>query len=262
MNKPFPRIPSLARLLGALTLTAWLSTSAAPAADEPAKKLPSAKEVIARYIKVIGGRDAVLKQTSMHAIGKFEMPAQGVSGSLEIFATRPDKVLVKIDITGFGKVLQGFDGKVGWTIDPAQGPMVLKDKQLEQIRTESDFYNTLHEEKNYTSMETVEVTKFEGKDCYKLKLVRKNGHETIEFYDLKTALLNGSMSTQESVLGAQPVTSIVSEYREFGNVKMPTRIQQKIGPAEQVMTITSVENNKVADSEFALPAPIKALLNP
>ena len=111
-------------------------------------------------------------------------------------------------------------------------------------------------------METVEVTNFEGKYCYKLKLVRKNGHETIEFYDVKTALLNGSMSTQDSALGALPVTSIVSEYREFGNVKMPTRIQQKIGPAEQVMVITSVENNKVADAEFVLPAPIKALVNP
>lgn len=262
MNTPSSPLRPLARLLGALTLSALLGNSTGWAVDEPAKKLPAAKEVIAKYIKAIGGRDAILKQTSMKAIGKFEMPAQGVSGSLEIFAAKPDKVLVKIDITGFGKVLQGFDGKVGWTIDPAQGPMVLKDKMLEQIRSESDFYNTLHEEKNYASMETVEVTKFEGKDCYKLKLVRKNGHETIEFYDVKTALLNGSMSTQDSALGALPVTSIVSEYREFGNVKMPTRIQQKIGPAEQVMVITSIENNKVADAEFVLPAPIKALVNP
>ena len=111
-------------------------------------------------------------------------------------------------------------------------------------------------------METVEATKFEGKDCYKLKLVRKNGHETIEFYDVKTALLNGTMSTQDSALGALPVTSIVGEYKEFGGVKMPTKISQKIGPAEQVMTINSVENNKVADSEFELPEAIKALVKP
>ncbi len=255
-------IISFARLLGALALTVLLLTPAVRAADESTKKLPPAKEVIAKFIKAIGGREAILKQTSMHATGTFAMPAQGVSGTLEVFASKPNKLLVKIDITGFGKVSQGFDGKVGWTIDPAQGPMVLKDKMLEQVSTEADFYGTLHDEKNYTSMETVEATKFEGKDCYKLKLVRKNGHETIEFYDVKTALLNGTMSTQDSALGALPVTSIVGEYKEFGGVKMPTKISQKIGPAEQMMTITSVENNKVADSEFDLPEPIKALVKP
>ena len=261
MNKmPSSIIPS-ARLLGAFALSVLLLAPAVRAADETAKKLPPAKEVLAKYVKAIGGREAILKQSSMQAIGKFEMPAQGVSGALEILASKPNKLLVKIDITGLGKTMQGFDGKVGWMIDPAQGPMLLKDKMLDQISAESDFYGTLHDEKNYTSMETVETTKFEGKDCHKLKLVRKNGHETIEFYD-KTSLLNGTMSTQESALGALPVTSIIGEYKEFGGVKMPTKIHLKMGPMEQVMTITSVVNNKVADAEFELPAPIKALVKP
>ena len=258
---PSPTIP-FARLPGAFVLSVLLLVPAARAADEPAKKLPPAKEVIARFIKAIGGREAILKQSSVHATGTFGMPAQGLSGAMEVFAAKPNKLLVKIDITGFGKVSQGFDGKVGWTIDPAQGPMLLKDKMLEQLSIESDFFGTLHDEKNFTSMETVEATQFEGKDCYKLKLVRKSGQETIEFYDVKTALLSGSMSTQESPLGTLPVTNIVGEYKTFGSVKMPTKMSQKIGPAEQVLTIASVENDKVADSEFELPAPIKALVKP
>ena len=262
MNKTSRSLSPITRLLAAFTLSVLWYHPAARAADEPAKKLPAAKEVIAKYVKAIGGKEAILKQTSTHATGKFEMPAQGVSGTLEVFAAQPNKLLVKIDIAGFGKVSQGFDGKVGWTIDPAQGPMVLKDKMLEQISAESDFYGTLHDEKSYTSMETVELTKFEGKDCYKLKLVRKNGRESTEFYDVKTALLSGTVSTQDTALGALPVTSSVGEYREFGGVKMPTKVTQKIGPAEQVLTITAVENNKVVEAEFELPAPIKTLVNP
>jgi zinc protease len=262
MNRTLPLTTPLTRLLAALTLSALLHQTAARAADEPARKLPPAKEIIAKYVKAIGGREAILKQTSTHATGKFEMPAQGLSGTLEVFAAQPNKLLVKIDIAGFGKVSQGFDGKVGWTMDPAQGPMVLKDKMLEQITAESDFYSPLHEEKNYTSMETLELTKFEGKDSYKLKLVRKNGRETSEFYDVKTGLLNGTLSTQDTALGALPVTSIVGEYREFGGVKMPAKVTQKIGPAVQVLTITASENNQVADAEFELPAPIKTLVNP
>lgn len=262
MNKMTASIVPITRVLGALMFSVLLHHSVARAADETPKKLPPAKEVIAKFVKAIGGKEAVLKQSSTHSLGKMEMPAQGLSGTLDSYAAKPNKVLVTMDITGIGKSMQGFDGKVGWSIDPAQGPMVLKDKALEQAKAEADFYAPLHDESSYTSMETVEATKFEGKDCYKLKLVRKNGHETIEFYDVKTALLNGTISTQESPMGSIPVTSVMGEYKDFGGVKSPTKISLKFGPAEIVLTITSVEINKVADSAFELPAPIKALVKP
>jgi hypothetical protein len=222
--------------------------------------LPPAKEVIAKYVKALGGRDAILKYTSTHVKGNFEVPAQGIKGSLEVFAAKPDKLKVKIDLPGVGVALYGHDGKVGWSIDPVLGPMVLDGKRLDQLKKEANYYSALHDENDYKSMETVEIVQFEGKECHKLKLVRQSGEESTEYYDTKTGLLIGLTAAQESPLGSMTVTSIASDYKKFGNLLMATKTTQKIAGLQQVMTVETVEYNKVTDAEFELPAQIKALV--
>jgi zinc protease len=236
-------------------------------ADKPAEvkksdssKLPPAKEIIAKFVTAIGGKEAFRKIESQHAKGNFEMAAQGLKGKLEVVAKRPNKLFVKINIPAFGDVTTGFDGKTGWSLNAATGPMLMEGKQLEQMRDQADFDSVLHEEEDFKSMETVEKTEFEGKETYKLKLVKKSGQESIEYYDTKTGLLLGSLSTQESPLGAVEVTNILAEYKKFGDVLFATKITQKLGPIEQVMIIDSFELNKVEDSAFALPDAIKALV--
>ena len=58
----------------------------------------SAKAIIAKYVEAIGGRDAILKHRSCHWSGKFELPAQQVSGSLDVFGAQPHKQLLKVNI--------------------------------------------------------------------------------------------------------------------------------------------------------------------
>ena len=266
-NRKSPRLSSnsLVRLTAFIALTLPLITlgqaSKSPAAAQvaPAAKLPPAKEVIANFVKVIGGKEAFSKIKSQHATGKFEMAAQGLTGDLEISAARPDKMFVKVNLPGLGDILEGFDGKVAWTVNPATGPMVLDGKQLEEKREQADFDSVLHDEKDFQSMETIEVTQFEGKECYKLKLIKKSGREVTEYYDTKSGLLSGFVATQESPVGPLTVTAALSEYKKFGDVLFVTKVTQKIGPIEQVMNLSSMEFNKVKDSAFELPEQIKAL---
>ena len=224
-------------------------------------KLPSAREIIDKHVKAIGGREAILKHTSTQAKGKFEIPSMGVKGNLEVNAAKPNKLWVRVELPGLGEILNGFDGKVGWSSDPATGPMVLEGKQLEEVRARANYYSTFHDEKDFKSMETVELTRFEGIECYKLKLVRQSGQEVTEFFDAKTGLQAGQTTTQESSFGAVPVTSVVTDYKPFDGVLIGTRITQKLANIEQVMITETVEHNKVVDSAFELPPKIKALLN-
>jgi hypothetical protein len=82
---------------------------------------PSAKAIIAKYVEAIGGRDAILKHRSCHWRGKFELAAQQVSGSLDVFGAQPHKQLLKVNIPGAGKYLRAFDGRIAWTFDPHEG---------------------------------------------------------------------------------------------------------------------------------------------
>ncbi|MBI2949404.1 MAG: hypothetical protein HYY23_17325 [Verrucomicrobia bacterium] len=223
-------------------------------------KLPAASEVIAKFIKAIGGKEAYLKIQSQHAKGKFEMPAQGLTGDLEVFHKRPNKLVVKVNIPAIGDVLTGFDGKVAWSLNAAMGPMLMEGKQLEQMRDQADFDSILHAESDYKSMETVEITQFEKKECYKLKLVKKNGQAVTEFYDTKTSLLAGMIMTQESPFGPVEATNVLDEYKKFNDVLFATKVTQRMGPIEQTMVLNQYELNQVEDSKFELPDQIKALV--
>jgi hypothetical protein len=265
-NLPWPCNPLLARLAALsvlafpLLISAQADKPAAPAKPVANAKLPPAREVIEKFVKAIGGKEAFSKINSQHATGKCEMPAAGVAGDLEVFAMRPNKLFVKAKLAGIGELLEGFDGKVAWTLNPLTGPMVLEGKQHEQKREEADFNSVLHDEKDFKSMETVEVTQFDGKDCYKLKLVKKSGQEMTEYYDTQTGFLTGYTATQESPLGPITISATLSEYKKFGDVFFVTKTRQKTAGVELVMSISAMEFNKVDDSVFELPAQIKPLI--
>ncbi len=60
----------------------------APAKTETASELPDAREIINRHIKAVGGREAILAHKSMHADGTMSIPAQGISGPMELVQRR------------------------------------------------------------------------------------------------------------------------------------------------------------------------------
>lgn len=242
-----------------LSATIALLHGAEPSTSEKAP-LPKAQEIVARFVREIGGAAAFQKIESQHMKGKFEMGGQGITGHLEVQARRPNKLIIKISMPGVGDLVQGFNGKVGWSVNPVTGPMVLEGKMLEQLREQAQFDATLHPAEDFKSVETVQKTTFEGKEVYQLKLVKNSGQESTEYYDVETGLLVGSSEVQETPLGAIAVTGIVGEYKKFGDILFATRLSQKMGPLVQVMSFETMEFNTVPDSAFELPPAIQALV--
>jgi hypothetical protein len=248
----------------AIVALSVLSASGQPAAAPPAsgvqEALPDAKAVIAGFVKKIGGANAFEKIDSQHIKGKLQMPGQGIAGNLEVFSKRPDKALMKVNVPGIGDLIQGYDGKTGWAVNAVMGPMLLEGKMLEEFREQVRFDADLHKESEFKSMETVEKTEFDGKPCHKLKLIRQSGQEVMEYFEVESGLLIGSSQVQETPLGPLPVTASLGEYKKFGDTLFATRLTQKTGPLQQVMTIETMEFNTVKDSVFELPETIKALV--
>jgi hypothetical protein len=231
-----------------------------PGIELPKPALPSARAIIDRHIAAIGGKAAVLSHSSTRATGTFSVASAGMNGSLEVIAAKPDKNMVKITIPGVGEVLEGYDGKNGWMLSPMAGPMLLEGKQLEEKRFDADFLSELHDESRYASITTVEKTDFEGRPCYKLKLVRKNGGEDFEFYDVETGLKAGHIATRETPMGTITATSVETDYKKFGNLLLPTTVKNSMMGMQQVITIASVEYDTVPPNAFEPPTEIKALI--
>jgi len=229
-------------------------------AAEAAAALPKAADLIARYLKEIGGEDKVMSFTSSHESGTLEIAGQGLTGTFDIYSAKPDKFLLKITLGPIGTIQSGYDGKVGWSLNPFTGPQLIDGKQLTQLQEESDFYPNYKLGEKYTTIETVEKTTYEGQDCYKVRLVSKSGREIMEYFAVDTGLIVGTTSVAETEGGSVPVSVAVSDYKKFDGVLMATKTIQKAASQQLIFTLSAVEHNAVKDDTFALPAEVKALI--
>jgi hypothetical protein len=233
---------------------------AAPPATVPPASLPTARAIIDRYIEAVGGRKAILAHSSSRASGTMTVPSSGISGTLEVYGAKPNKSLVKITMGGIGEITEAFDGKIGWSLNPMTGPRLTEGKELEEKAFDADFYSDLHEPGRYVSMTTVGQVEFDGRQCYKVSLIRKTGGEDLEFYDVKTSLKAGVIGTRESQMGPINVTQFQSDYKKYGGLLVPTTMKQSAMGVQHTITLTAVEFDTVDPAVFTPPAPIKALI--
>ncbi|MEQ1692918.1 MAG: DUF4412 domain-containing protein, partial [Gemmatimonas sp.] len=193
-----------------------------------------------------------------------EVPAMGLTLSMEVFSAAPNKMASKTTIPGMGEMQNGYNGTIGWDVNPMQGPRLLADKELTNAAENADFYaSILYSADKYASMETVGDTTINGDKAYRVKMVRKvSKTESVSYFSATTGLLLGGISTQESQAGTMQVSQSVLEYKKFGNLTLPVKIEQAMGPQKMIMTVQDVTINGAPESAFAIPEQVKPLIKP
>jgi hypothetical protein len=243
-----------------LALFAVLSVSlAAVPAAQNAPTLPAAKDLIAKHVAAIGGQKAFKAISSMRIRGRFEM-AQSPGGDFEIIQARPDKMVQRIEVARMGHAESGYDGKIGWTINPQSGAELLVGRQLAELADDAWFDGTLHEADHVREMTTVEKTEFGGRPAFKIKVTLVSGHEEFEYYDVEQGWAIGSEARRDTQMGVLPTTSWLKEYKKFGTLMFPTVIVQRVLSSEQSLNVATLEYDVVQPKEFDPPPAVKALI--
>jgi len=85
----------------------------------------------------------------------------------------------------------GYDGQTG-DREPMTGPMVLDGCSFAKPKTTPSSTDRCSDPEQYKSIETIGRVEFEGRSCYKVKVVRNSGKEDIEYFDVATGLLAGA----------------------------------------------------------------------
>ncbi len=222
--------------------------------------LPPGRTIIDRFVEASGGKAAMAKHRSRRAVGHISMPAQGVEGDVEILAARPALMRLRMTIPGVGEIQSGYDGTIAWSMNPLTGPMLMQGKSFEQTKADAEFDSQLHPDTQYRTLETVEKTTFEGRPAYKVRAVRTTGDEDFEYFDAETGLMLGAVITRESPMGPVKATHVASDYKDFGGVKIASRIVQRLMGTEQIITISEIEYDTVEKSAFVPPPQIQALV--
>ncbi|HSA57013.1 MAG TPA: hypothetical protein VLE53_14975, partial [Gemmatimonadaceae bacterium] len=226
---------------------------------QSASGLPPAQEVIARYVKAVGG-DAWKSHKSARMKATMSVPAAGISSTMEVVQVFPNTIMEKTTIAGMGEMKTGFDGTVAWSIDPMQGPRVLSGPEEASMRESANPANALRMSEDIASSETVEKTTSSDQECYKVKHTWKSGRVSHDCYSVKDGLLISTTTKQASPMGEVEVTQVHKDYKDFGGMKRPTVVTSQMMGQEITVTLTSWEWDTVDPKELELPAEIRALV--
>jgi hypothetical protein len=246
----------------AVATAALLLASAPFSSPLSAQTLPSAAEVLTKYVAAIGGKDAIMKITSLKQTSTMQVPAVGMTAEVESYQAAPNKMATRSTLPGVGEMVQGTNGEIAWDANPMQGPRLLGDKELTQTLEGADFYgNLLYPAERFSTLENLGIVDFNGEKAYKVKLVRKaSGNESTQYFSVATGLIVGAELTQQSQMGSMQVSSTLSEYKEFGGVKFPTKTEVTMGANKLLMTVTNVVINGAPATAFDVPEAVKPLI--
>lgn len=221
---------------------------------------PTAEEIVARYLKTVGGMEKIQAIKSLRRTGKFT-GGGGFEAKIVEENKRPNMVRQEFSLQGMTGV-NAYDGRAGWKIEPWGGkkdPEALGEEEMKQIVEDSDFDGPLvnYKEKG-NRVEYVGTEPVEGTDAYKLKVTLKNGDVRYYFMDTDY-FVPIKVETKRMVRGAErEYETSLGDYKEVAGVYLPHSVEsgQKGSPFKSQVNYEKIEANvSIEDTRFRLPVP-------
>jgi zinc protease len=221
---------------------------------KPAEAMPTVDQILDKYVQAVGGKAAIQKLNSTFSKGTIDIPVAGVSGPIEIYAKAPNKSVAIIDIPGFGKVMEGYDGTVGWAQDPQTGLREKTGVELAAVKRGSDYYRDIKLKDLYTKMEVKGKQKVGDRETYVVEATPAEGAPDKYYFDTQTGLIVRMDQVLESPLGQIPFESILEDYRDVDGVKTPFVVRRNSSVINLTIKLDEVKHNvPVEDAKFAKP---------
>ncbi len=239
------------------------SAASAPAptpVSTPAVALPTAQEIFAKAVTAAGGADLIRMQTSRTQTGTIEMKAQSLKGTVVVRSVAPDMLLIETDIPGFGKILQGVNGTVGWSIDPMRGASIMDKDELARVLRESSIEAELNPQTGCDAAQVLEQTNFAGSPCYKVNL-KCAGDDSNRYYSVDSGHLVGTTALVKSQMGEIEVTTTYSDFAAFSGRTLAKVQNNAMMGQTQTMTISAIAFDPIDAAVFALPKEIQGLIS-
>ncbi len=241
------------RILG-FVLFAFLAMVAAARADE-------ASDLVAKNLAARGGADKLAAITSLEFTGKIVEPGDFQLAYKATRARKNGSTRIEASLQGL-TLVQGYDGNVGWRINPFEGRRDaerMSNDATHELADQASIDGPLLSAKARGATVTyLGREDFEGTDAYKLRIVEPSGVQYVSFLDPDTYL---EIRTEETrvLRGAKHVTlSQFADYERVDGVYFPFAIESGdlgSGPADrQKVIVDHARANVPADDVlFTLP---------
>jgi hypothetical protein len=220
----------------------------------------TAEDIVAKYIKTVGGPDKIQAVKTLRRSGKFT-GGGGFEAVILEENKRSNMVRQEFSLQGL-TAINAYDGKTGWKIEPWQGkkdPEPLGEEEMKQILEDSDFDGPLvNYQQKGNRVEFVGMEPVEGTDAFKLKLTLANGD--VRYYYMDTDYyVPIKIDTKRMIRGAErEYETSLGDYKEVAGWYLPHSLETNVKGSQnrQKVTYEKIEANvAIDDNRFHLPTP-------
>ena len=217
---------------------------------------PSAENILTKMVEAQGGRLALEKISDRNFSGTMEMAQMGASGTVRMYQKRPNKMRMEFEMMG-RVVVQVFDGKTAWGIDPQTGQrQTLPDRATKAFERQALGAESILNPEMWGIDYTYQgKEKIQDKDCYVLEQSFSDGYQSTLYVDAESYLLIKVKATDLNQTGAEVVSeTYYSDYREVEGISIPYKISVfQDGEESMQVTVTDVVlNGGMGDSMFTI----------
>lgn len=215
--------------------------------------LPSVDQIIEKNIKGMGGKAAIEKVKTRVLKGSISNAMTPSPITWEMRQKAPNKRLAIMEMQGFGKVREVYDGKTAWTEAPGMSVQEKTGEELARVRRDAEFYRELRWKELYPHMTVLGQTNVAGRTVYQVEAKPATGTADVLYFDAENGLLLRMDS--ETAMGEGKVVLAIyfEDYKVVDGVKVPHLVRMP-APEQYKFTLTISEvkfNVPMEEAEFA-----------
>jgi photosynthetic reaction center cytochrome c subunit len=215
--------------------------------------LPTADQVLDKYVQAVGGADAVQKISSRVVSGTIGFGGQQFP--VEVLAKAPNKRISFVH-TPNGDSITAFDGSAGWLGNPGgRPPRDMNAQEVEAVSFDATFHLPTELKKMFTQFRVRPAEKISGHDVVQVIGLREGKPPLRLFFDKDSGLLLRTVRYSETPLGRNPTQVDYTDYRSEGGVKIPFQWTVARPSGRFTIQVSEAKQNvAIDDAKFAKPA--------
>jgi len=217
--------------------------------------VPTIDQVLDKYIKALGGADALSKITSYAGKGTSTTFGADQINPAEIFAKAPDKY-VTIVHQREGDMIRTYDGHDAWVVLPltVTGEYQLTATAADGGKLDGQMAFPGNIKSFFSTWRVSYPANIDGHDVNVVQGSRPDGFIATFYFDKQTGLLLRMVRYANSAVGRVPTQIDFADYGPVAGVMMPFKRTYGWVSGREEYTLTEIKTNvSVDDSKFVKP---------
>ncbi len=213
--------------------------------------LPTADQILDKYVQAIGGTAAIQKLRNRIEQGKVSFGPRQFSW--ESFVKSPEKTAALTHLPN-GDNLTVYDGHEGWSSAPGRPLHQMSVSEAAAASLDADLQFPADAKKVFKEMRVEREEKLGDRATYVVVGAREGQPPTRLYFDKQSSLLVRQVRYADSPLGLNPTQIDYSDYRDQGGVKIPFHLIISQPRGSSTIQIDQIQLNvPIDDSIFAKP---------